>query len=49
MKKRFKGIDVVSHLNDSIEKQRTRYLEYKYQPDDYISKTRIKEKTNNIR
>lgn len=49
MENKFKNFDVVSHINEGIENQKTRYIENHYHPYDYISKIRLKEKTNNIR
>lgn len=49
MRNKFKNFNVVSYINEGIENQKTRFLENHYHPYDHISKTRLKEKTNNIR
>ncbi|WP_159433582.1 hypothetical protein [Proteiniborus sp. DW1] len=46
---RYKDISIVSHINDEIENQRSRYQDNNYHPYDHISKIKLKEKTNNIR
>ncbi len=49
MENRYKNINIISYVSGEIEIQKTRYQDNCYHPYDYIYKTKLKEKTNNIR